>query len=147
MSAEEASRKEIELIAQYDSTNPEKGYNCSLGGFGINSETLCHMWQDDEFKKYVSGQMREAWKDPEKRKRRSELTKERWQNDEFKESVREKIKQVCGTSVKCVETGKTYINICDAEKELNIPHSNILRSIRTGYRCGGYHWQKVDSVL
>lgn len=32
LSKEEACQKEIEAIAYYDSTNPEKGYNISLGG-------------------------------------------------------------------------------------------------------------------
>ena len=32
MTAEEAEELEIKLIAQYDSTNPEKGYNHSTGG-------------------------------------------------------------------------------------------------------------------
>lgn len=32
LSAEEAKQKEIELIAFYDSANPSKGYNVSLGG-------------------------------------------------------------------------------------------------------------------
>lgn len=32
LSKEEADKKEIELIAYYDSTNPEKGYNLAFGG-------------------------------------------------------------------------------------------------------------------
>ena len=32
LTKEEACAKEIELIKVYDSTNPEKGYNCSTGG-------------------------------------------------------------------------------------------------------------------
>lgn len=32
LSKEEADQKEIELIAYYDSTNPEKGYNIAFGG-------------------------------------------------------------------------------------------------------------------
>lgn len=32
LSKEEANQKEIELIAYYDSTNPEKGYNIAFGG-------------------------------------------------------------------------------------------------------------------
>lgn len=35
LSEEEAKEMEIELIAEYDSTNQDKGYNISLGGDGI----------------------------------------------------------------------------------------------------------------
>lgn len=36
LTREEAAQKEIELIAEYDSTNPSKGYNISVGGEGGN---------------------------------------------------------------------------------------------------------------
>ena len=146
MSAEEASAKEIETIEHYDSSNPSKGYNYSKGGFGVNSDTMSERWKDPAFNESMRSKMKEAWKDPEKRNRRSQSAKDRWADNSFKTSVTNKIKEVCGTSILCVETGIIYKNICDAEAELHINHSNICRAIRTGYKCGGYHWKKIDNV-
>ena len=84
--------------------------------------------------------MRQAWADETKRKHRSESAKKRWQNKEFRKVVTDAIKQTCGSSVICIETQQVYKNIRDVEEELQLNHSNICRAIRTGYRCGGYHW-------
>lgn len=147
LSAQEANDKEIELISLYKTYDNQFGYNISKGGFGINSETMKETWKNEAFKAYMCEQMKEAWKNPVKRKRRSERAVERWKNNEFKESVREKIKEACGSSVICVETGKIYKNICDVENELKINHSNICRAVRTGYKCGGYHWKYFDNAF
>ena len=147
LSAQEANDKEIELIAAYKTYDNAYGYNISKGGFGVNTETMREAWANPEFKDFMSQRMREAWQDPDKRKRRSERATERWQNETFKDAVTQKIKEVCGTSVICVETGKVWNNICDIERELGLNHSNICRALRTGYRCGGYHWKYNDNVF
>lgn len=146
LTAEEANNLEIQTVAEYDSTNPDFGYNISKGGFGTHSDTMKARWEEDAFREEMCEKMREAWKDPVKRAKRSERAKERWSNENFKEKVRESIKESCGTSVKCVETQQIYANICDVENELHLNHANICRAIRLGYKCGGYHWQKVDVV-
>lgn len=145
LTPEEAARAEIDFIKQYRTTDPDYGYNLSDGGFGGSSEIMKSKWTNSDFKDYMSSRMREAWKDTEKRQHRSERAKERWSKDGFKETVTQKIKEVCGSSVICVETQKIYPNICDVEHELGLNHSNICRAIRTGYRCGGYHWQYYNS--
>ena len=147
LSAEEASQKEIELISKYKTYDSNYGYNISKGGFGVNSDTMIENWRDKDFKEFMRSKMKEAWKDPEKRKLRSNKAKERWSDDEFKEKIRQKIKKSCGSSVICIETGQIWNNVCDIEKELGLNHSNICRAIRTGYRCGGYHWKYNDNVF
>ena len=67
----EAKEKEIELIAQYDSTNRDKGYNISPGGNVISDETQTkiqktrkkHGVNEKERKRMLS-----VWSDPQKRK-------------------------------------------------------------------------------
>lgn len=59
---EEADQKEIEMIAYYDSTNRDKGYNLAKGGMGI---TGCHL--SEERKKQISElqigrQLTDEWK-------------------------------------------------------------------------------------
>lgn len=141
LSAEEASNFEIELIAKHNTADSTYGYNISKGGFGINSETMKERWADPEFKADMSNKMREAWTDSSKREKRSNQAKERWKDAKFKTKVMEAIKHTCGSAVICVETGRVFENICDVENEFGLNHSNICRAIRTGYRCGGYHWK------
>ena len=48
MTAEEAEELEIKLIAQYDSTNPEKGYNHSTGGKNMAAG---YKWTEEQLTK------------------------------------------------------------------------------------------------
>lgn len=72
---EEAWQREIELIKQLNTTNPEYGYNQSTGGAGFNGIKL-----SEERKKYLSecfkGRQLHFWTD-EERKRASERMKGR----------------------------------------------------------------------
>lgn len=90
--------------------------------------------------------MREAWKDPQKRKRRSEAAKARWANEEFHKKAVQSVTLVCKRAVKCVETGEVFDVIRDAGNRYGVWHANISRACKTGYKCGGYHWEYVDDV-
>ena len=161
LTEEEASEKEIEFISQYDSCNPDIGYNIRRGGDGFNSIDSKKLWANDDYRKRIteknkahwanpqykekaSNLMRIAWKDPDKRKRRSHAAKERWADEEFHKKTRERVLEACKTSVQCVETEEVFDAIVDACKKYNIHHSNIIRSIKTGYRCGGFHWRYTN---
>lgn len=146
LTKEQACETEIKLIKEKRANNAEFGYNIGRGGEGIDPEITATLWKRKGYRKFASERMREAWKDVSKRKRRSNAAKERWSDPDFKSKVRESIKQSCRSSVKCVETGETFSNICDAENKYNLNHSNICRAIRTGYKCGGYHWAYLDDV-
>ena len=146
LDADRANEMEIALIREYDSANPAHGYNLSKGGFGVNTETMTEKWQDAEFKAFMSKRMQEAWKDEDKRRERSQNAKKRWSNPDFKAKVKEAVKNACASSVVCVETGRVFDSISDVEHELGLSHSNICRAIRTGYKCGGYHWKYVEDV-
>lgn len=70
LSEEEAKEKEISLIAFYDSTNRDKGYNVSPGGSTISDETMVKIQEtrqktginEKERKRMIS-----VWSDPQKR--------------------------------------------------------------------------------
>lgn len=147
MSHEEACAFEIDLIAKLNTNNPDFGYNVSKGGDGIDPEVTKTLWQREGFKEFASGRMKEAWQDPVKRKNRSEQATKRWQNEDFRRKVTKSIENTCRSAVQCIETGKVYETIRDAERELGVNHANICRSIRTGYRCGGYHWKYYDDPV
>ena len=160
LSANEASSMEQILIVLFDSRNPEKGYNISAGGDGMQSEDSKRLWKNEEYRRHISDAnkqlwadeeyhqarsnlYKEQWKDPAKRARRSEQAKKRWANEEFRQRASAAVLAVCASPVKCVETGEVFSSIVEACKKYNIKHhANINKSIRTGVRCNGYHWKR-----
>lgn len=64
LSKEEAEQKEIELIAEYDSTNRENGYNNEKGGHYAGKMSL-------RSKKKLSKSVKELWQNEEYRKKQS----------------------------------------------------------------------------
>lgn len=75
MTSEEACEMEKYMIAEFNANNPDKGYNISSGGEGIDSDVIKKLWSENWFKEKAIAAMREAWKDEGKRKRRSEAAK------------------------------------------------------------------------
>lgn len=128
------------------SNDPENGYNISSGGDGMDSERSKKMWADNFFKKFACEQMRRAWLDPQKRKQRSDAAKKRWADAEFKKNVMRQVTAACATSVRCIETGEQFHTIKSACEKYNVCHANICRACKTGYRCGGLHWEYMDDA-
>ena len=160
LTKEEANKKEIESIEKYKSQNPEYGYNLRKGGDGFTSEDSKALWLDPEYRRTISetnkskwadkeyhdkrsALYKEQWKDPEKRARRSKQAIERWADESFRNKARQSVLAACATPVRCIETNEVFNAIVDACNKYNICSSNIVRSIREGYRCGGYHWEYV----
>lgn len=146
LSYEDACKMEIELISEQKQTDPNYGYNLSRGGDGLDSEQMKQKWKDETYKAFASKRMKEAWKDPDKRARRSAQAKARWSNSTFKDSTLKRVIAGCGKAVRCIESGVVYETMHLAETKLGLNASNIHRAIRTGYRCGGYHWEYADNV-
>lgn len=143
---DEACAKEKELIAQFQTTNPEYGYNISRGGDGHDSELMIQKWQDHEFKEYMRARMKDSWKDPEKRKKRSERAKTRWANPEFKSTTMDKVREACHRQVRNIETGEVFYMLKDAAQKYGTHSGNIIYACKHNGRCCGYHWEYVDDV-
>lgn len=90
--------------------------------------------------------MKQAWLDPEKRKRRSEDALERYKNPEYKDKWKKAIQNSCFKKIRCVETNVVYNSLNEAAEKLNVNRPNISRSLKKGCRCGGYHWEYVNDV-
>lgn len=82
---EEANELEIYYINLYDTTNPDKGYNISLGGAvrATNEET----------KKKISNSVKELWKDPNYAVNIIEKRKQAW-TEESREKQRQQIQKM-----------------------------------------------------
>lgn len=149
LTKEEACEKEKELIEKHQTRNKEFGYNLSKGGDMPDSDYMRDLWKNNEYKTFASNQMRIAWQDAEKRKKRSNAAKERWSKEEFKQKASDAVMKACSVKVQCIETGVIYSSRKEASDALGVCGANISRAIRTGYQCGGYHWQyaNMDNAL
>lgn len=116
LTREEAISKEIELIAQYDSTNRDKGYNVSLGGAIPSEETkrkiritrditgvtrreaerMKALWSDPDYHERVVRNMRGKVRSAESRERYRHAMLGRSLAPESVEKMRESLKQYRG---------------------------------------------------
>ena len=148
LAKEEAEAMEIELIAQYDSTNRAKGYNLSLGG-GINypseegRQRLRQMWlghkHSDEVRQKISKTQKGRIIPPEVRKKMSESHKGLKRTEEHLRNNRlAKLKPVM-----CIETGERFESMLEAQEKY---HTRHIHSVCKGHRktAGGYHWRYVE---
>lgn len=158
LSKEQAEEIEVQLIREYDSANPEHGYNIELGGNGTGrikdetrkriSEALKGHICSEETKRKIS--IANSGKSRRKRGRMSaeNIEKNRqahlgqipwnkgrsWNPDE---------KAKCnGKAVYCIELNKTYRTAHEASAELGIDFSSICKCAKGKVkRAGGYHWK------
>lgn len=103
LTKERAIEIEIQLIAEYDSTNPQNGYNCTIGGEGANGVRLSEVtrkkiseshkgekavWYGkhlpEEMRKQISEKVKCLWDDEEYRQRHVEASTGKKQSDEAK---------------------------------------------------------------
>jgi len=160
LSKEQAEEIEIALIKEYDSANPEHGYNIELGGNGTGRIT-------DETRKRISDALKGHGCSEETRRKISiSQTGKKYPNKpkpsrEQMEKLRlanigrmpwnkgrpwtDKEKAKCnGKQVYCIELNRTYTTAHEASRELNIDFSSICKCARGKANCaGGYHWQYV----
>ena len=148
LTKEEAEIKEIELIAQYDSTNRERGYNISSGG-GINypseegRQRLRELWTghvfSDEVRQKISQTQKGKIISPETRAKMSTSHKGKKMSLE----TRLKVDEAKHKAVLCVETGEVFKRMKDAQIKYKTAH---ISAVCKGYRktAGGYSWCYVE---
>lgn len=148
LTKEEAESKEMELIAQYHSTDRRCGYNISSGG-GINypseegRQRLRELWTGHVFSEEVRQKISETQKGrvipPETRARMSASRKGKKMSLETKRKVNEAKHK----AVLCIETGEVFKCMKDAQIKYKTRH---IHSVCKGHRqtAGGYHWCYVE---
>lgn len=171
LSKDQACAMEQDLIAEYQSHNPEFGYNLTSGGE--------HYEPNDEWRRKLSESNKRYYiKHPEARMKVTEKIRNRKPTAEELETRSKKMKQFFidhpeqryerGKSFRgkkrgeefsrklgerkskpiiCIETGKRYKSLVQASEELNVCRTGITNVLR-GYAhtCGGYHFAYADNL-
>ena len=90
LSEEEAKAKEIELIAKYDTRNPDKGYNMTPGGEGYSGEEhpMFGRHLSNETKMLLSNVLKGRYVSEETRRKQSNSLKGRIFSEETKSKMR-----------------------------------------------------------
>lgn len=154
----QACAMETKLIAEYDTTNPDNGYNMSSGGeygaLGIHhsAETRRKMSESHKGKKHSAewrAKNSEAIKghtvSDETRKKISEANKGRvpWNKGKhLSAETRKKLSEAQSKSVVCIETGKQYSSLAKAALSIGKGKTSIYNAcVGKTKTAGGYHWE------
>lgn len=155
---EEAEKIEIKLISEYDSANPDKGYNIELGGNSTEKFTdeikrkislalTGHECSDETRKKISESQKgkpspkKGIRMTPEQRQRNSESHKGKTPWNKGRPWSDEEKANCNGKPVVCVELNRKYRTAHEAGKELNIDFSSICKCVKKPHlTAGGFHW-------
>ena len=99
LSKADAEAMEIQLIALFDSTNPERGYNLALGGNANSpseetkrkiSDSLCNAWSDKETRNRIVNGMKGVKRSEQSRANISEAQHKRFSRPEERRRVSER---------------------------------------------------------
>lgn len=162
-SRQELNQLEQMYIKQFQSQNPQIGYNIHKGGQGGNSLGDTEKWADlhrgnknGRFGKTVSNETRTKISKANKGKIRTEDFKlnvsrtlsGRKKPPNFGQKLSKSTKGRKNTwaykKVICIETGEIFESLKEASEIKKIYPQNISRSCRSTYTAGGYHWRFVD---
>lgn len=132
-SKEELNEKEEFFIKKYNTMN--NGYNLTRGG--QNGGTRKGKHNSKEQKQKLS-KLYKGSGNPFYGKKHSKKTLKII--SEFSKRLNERCRKI-----KCLETGRTFNKIMDAERELKIGHQSISFCCSGRYQtAGGYHWKYVE---
>lgn len=150
LTLEEANKYEELLIALYDSTNPDIGYNVAKGGDN-------HTHSEETRKKIsehhadFSGENHPMWG-----KHHSEETKEKIKQAHLGKKVSEETKKKISEATKgsnnpmaksvlCIETGQIFSTAKEAAEFVGVDKSTLCKAARgVSKTCKGYHWEYIS---
>lgn len=121
ISREEALKREKELIQYYDSSNQEKGYNISPGGYALGEETVAKIKETRERKgtnKKESVRMKQRWADPELRESTIKNMRGKIRSDESRERYRQATLRRGSPSAESIEKMKASLRQKTGEKSI-----------------------------
>jgi len=147
LTLEEANEYEEILIALYNTTNPEFGYNIAKGGLNtIHSEETRR--KISEHHADFSGNKHPMWG-----RHHSEESKEKMRQAALRREVSEETKQKISKATKgannpraktvlCIETNEIFTTVKEASQKYKIDNSSICKVCNGKQKtAGGYHWE------
>ena len=159
LSKEEAERKEISLISMYKSNQRKYGYNIENGGNSIGKHSIetnkkigiansgKHPSEESRLKMSLAHKGKpSSWKG----KHHSAESREKMRIAKLgiqRGPMNEETKKKKSTPVICIETGKVYYGLREAERQTGISFKLISRvCLGKRKRAGNYHWKYVSEV-
>lgn len=149
LNLEEAKLKEKEMIALYNTTNPEIGYNIHQGGEmpptmnGVDNPFYGdHRFAGSNHPMYGRKHTEEA---------RKKMSKNHWdvkgeKNPFYNDHRFIGKNNPIAKAVMCLETGIIYDTVTDAERQTGVARQTIAKQIRGKlHHAGGFHWQYADN--
>ena len=161
LTKEAACELEKRLIAKYDTTNREHGYNCSTGGeFGASGNVVSEETREKMRKSHSGKKHSEEWNEnvsksrlgmsftDEHKHKVSQSMLKKWQDNEYRLMMREAHSghnSHKAQKVLCVETGEVFECIKYACEKYNLHSSSISDVCRGKLKTtGGFHWKYFD---
>ena len=144
LTQEEAAQKEFELIAQYDATNEERGYNRDYGGTvrrPMSAETRQKISAAHKGKATTKGPAHPQWG------KKGPLSQNYGRKHTPEERALMSANNTRKIPVVCVEDGKVYSSAVEAAKDKGTYGGSINACCnkRPHYNtAGGYHWRYLD---
>ena len=159
LTKQEACEKEIQLISEYDTRNPEHGYNICVGGGGTSGSVV----SADERKRRS-----EFWKGEHNPNYKGRLCTTEWvekmrqinigskHTDEHKRKISESLKghEVSEKSRQAViernkkavirDDGVCFATVNEAAVSVGVTPSAISNAMRRGNKSGGYYWRHAE---
>jgi group I intron endonuclease len=155
LSKEEAEQMEIDLIAQYKSTDPRFGYNTDRGGSTgpkhtpetkakIGEANRTREWKPESKEKLRAYRKAHPIK-PETAKKIGEANRGRKHRAESIERIR---KAQPKRAVVNLDTGAKYASVMEASRALRISPSHIVKACKGKRRvAGGFRWCYGEEVI
>lgn len=144
LTQEEAAQKEFELIAQYDATNEERGYNRDYGGTvrrPMSAETRQKISAAHKGKATTKGPAHPQWG------KKGPLSQNYGRKHTPEERALMSANNTRKIPVVCIEDGKVYSSAVEAAKDKGTYGGSINACCnkRPHYNtAGGYHWRYLD---
>ena len=145
LNREDASRLEIELIAMYDSVNPENGYNTSTGGFfGVVGFEMT-----DECKRKISESLKGV---PKSETAKQNMSKAKTGVPGKPRSEEHQSKIIAATMIPIIQISKNgevvaeYPSISEAARIMELSKGAICSCCKKKRKTvGGFKWQYKDN--
>ena len=118
------------LIALYDTTNHNNGYNNSLGGeHGLHSEETKQKISESHKGKQFSEEHKQKLSEALKGKQHSEETKrkisEANKGKQLSEETKQKLRKACSKTIICITTGQVFYSLHEAGRITGINNGSI----------------------